>query len=56
MGVTKTVIYYYFRNKEEIFTLCHNQAVDAMEAAMTEAQNDDPIAQIHDLSASTCWN
>lgn len=49
MGMTKTVIYYYFRNKEEIFILCHRQAIDAMEAAMNAARNDDPIIQIRDF-------
>ena len=49
MSVTKTVIYYYFRNKEEIFIVCHKQAVDSMEAAMTEAKNDDPLVYIRDF-------
>jgi len=49
MNVTKTVIYYYFRNKSEIFILCHRQAVDAMEAAMQQARCDDPVTHIRDF-------
>lgn len=49
MGVTKTVVYYYFRNKEEIFLLCHRQAVDSMEAAMIEARHEDPVIAIRNF-------
>jgi len=50
MNITKTVIYYYFRNKAEIFSHCHSQAVDAMEASMAQAsKSGNPVDHIRDF-------
>lgn len=42
IGLTKTIIYYYFPNKHEIFKECHLQATSVLESAFEDAADPDP--------------
>lgn len=45
LGLSKTIIYYYFPNKHEIFKECHLRATDLLVAAFRDAVDPDP--EIH---------
>lgn len=46
LGLTKTIVYYYFSNKQELFKECHLRATELLERAYTESQDPSPIEHL----------
>lgn len=52
IGLTKTIIYYYFKNKAELFYLCHEQATLMLEMAFEESMQDDLIQMLESFASN----
>lgn len=46
LGLTKTIIYYYFSSKQDIFKVCHTLATELLERAFQESFDDDPLEHL----------
>lgn len=46
LGLTKTIVYYYFSNKQELFKECHLRATELLERAYSESQDPSPIEHL----------
>lgn len=46
LGLTKTIVYYYFSNKQALFKECHLRATELLERAYGEAVDVDPIEHL----------
>lgn len=49
LGLSKTIVYYYFKNKKELFVACHMVATDLLETAFASAADDDPFVHLRDF-------
>ena len=46
LGLTKTIIYYYFSSKQDIFKVCHTLATELLERAFLESFDEDPLEHL----------
>lgn len=46
LGLSKTIFYYYFKSKKELFVACHLVATELLEAAFVSAANPDPFLHL----------
>lgn len=46
LDLTKTIIYYYFSSKQDIFKVCHTLATECLERAFLESFDEDPLENL----------
>jgi AcrR family transcriptional regulator len=46
LGLAKTIIYYYFENKADLFRCCHELATHLLEEAFEQTDQDDPVEHL----------
>lgn len=46
MGLAKTIIYYYFKNKADVFRCCHELATSLLEQAFESSRQADPAQHL----------
>lgn len=46
LGLTKTIVYYYFSSKQALFRECHLRATELLERAYDEAADPDPTVRL----------
>lgn len=46
LGLTKTIIYYYFSSKQDIFKVCHTLATELLERAFQDSRDDDLLEHL----------
>lgn len=49
LGLSKTIVYYYFKGKKELFVACHVVATELLETAFASAADEDPFVHLRDF-------
>jgi AcrR family transcriptional regulator len=49
LGLAKTIIYYYFKSKADLFCCCHELATHLLEEAFEKTRQDDPVEHLREF-------
>lgn len=49
LNLAKTIIYYYFKNKADLFRCCHELATDLLEDAYNSSAHEEPLEHLREF-------